>query len=628
MLRLPNAFLARLDSVYRGRSYFTGVKARLLAAFNLLILGFIPFNLAKLFLAEVPEIPLRIALNVCWGVAALLSLRWVFKGRLDWAGNGLVLGIILPINLTILFVNEFPEPVGAALQLFVFNFVLLLLALVFTTRKVALTVFGAIIASHVGLYLRGSEMLGKTGSLQYTSDTLFRDGLIAFGFVFCFGAVLTTMIESAHRRSEESIRETRALNENLERLVSERTLDLQAASERANDASRAKGDFLANMSHEIRTPLNGILATSDLLCRSPDLAPPVAEQARLIADSSELLLKLIGDILDFSKIEAGHLVIERHAFSLSTLVDDTAALLAAAATRAGITLECTVQTSLGQHFEGDCFRLRQVLLNLGSNAIKFTPAGGRVQLLVTATSAEPGIAMLRCEVRDTGIGMDAATIGRIFERFTQADSSTTRRYGGTGLGLAISSRIVEAMEGVLKVESVPEQGSVFYFTVPFGIVEGEPASRSEPVPVNVNLGFHVLVAEDNLMNRKILAAQLKQLGCSCVMASDGREALVLVQQEPLPDAILMDCHMPNVDGWEATRVIRGWAKDTAATSAQLKVTSIPIIALTAAALPEERTRCLESGMNDFLAKPAKLDDLHGALKPFVTAPTKAVRSVS
>jgi CheY-like chemotaxis protein len=258
--------------------------------------------------------------------------------------------------------------------------------------------------------------------------------------------------------------------------------------------------------------------------------------------------------------------------------------------------------------------LRQVLLNLVSNAIKFTPATGRIQIAVTSAAPQGDPTPVCFEVRDTGIGMDEAATARIFERFTQADSSTTRRYGGTGLGLAISFRLVEMMGGRLEVSSAPGKGSVFYFTIPLRPVAQAPATPLALAPLKrVRLNLRVLVAEDNAVNRKILANQLTQLGCPFAMAADGEEALAALRHEPLPDAILMDCHMPKLDGWETTRRIREWV--TSDDPLEQRAALIPVIALTASAYPEERARCTEAGMNDFIAKPLKLAELEQALLP-------------
>jgi CheY-like chemotaxis protein/nitrogen-specific signal transduction histidine kinase len=413
------------------------------------------------------------------------------------------------------------------------------------------------------------------------------------------------------------LRQTRLVNENLERLVFERTRELEAATRQAHAASQAKSEFLANMSHEIRTPLNGIIGSSDLLQHRTDLPEPAREHVRLIAESGDLLLRLLGDILDFSKIEAGQLTLEQRSFELAPTVSDTVALVAAKSTAGSLRFESRLAPDLPRHVEGDSYRLRQVLLNLLSNALKFTPAGGNVW--VTVDSPAPGAdpALIRFAVRDTGIGIDPAARERLFERFTQADSSTTRRYGGSGLGLAISAQLVQLMGGKLEVESAPGQGSVFFFTLPLRPVAVTERLVDAPVRGTAALGWRVLVAEDNAVNRKIIAVQLRQLGCTSEMVEDGEQALAALQRAPLPDAVLMDCHMPVLDGWETTRRLRAWVGH--AEPLRRQAAALPVIALTAAALPEERARCLEAGMSDFLAKPLKLVELERVLRAAVPA---------
>jgi signal transduction histidine kinase/CheY-like chemotaxis protein len=613
MLRSLAPFVRRLDAVYRERPYFMGVKARLLASFCLLLLVFIPVNLAKMLWAQLPEIPTRLALNACIFFAACWTLRMIWRGRLQLAGSGLAFALVVPTHLLALLPHTYHQPLSTGIQLVAYDLVFLLLAVVFASRRVAIALFTVIVAGTLLYYfnvLRGSP---QVGSQAFAADTLLRDGLIALSFVFTLGITLVQMIETAHDRSEESLRQTRALNENLEQLVCERTRDLAAATHRATEASRAKSEFLANMSHEIRTPLNGIIASADLLLRHPHVPAEAGEHVRLVAESGDLLLRLLGDILDFSKIEAGQLALEKHAFNPAALVADTAALVAAKAAAGSIQLSTTAAPDLPRYLEGDSYRLRQVLLNLLSNAIKFTPAGGHVTVTVSAPapSAEP--VALRFEVRDTGIGIDAEALSRIFERFTQADSSTTRRFGGSGLGLAISSHLVRLMGGTLQVHSTPGQGAQFYFTLtlPTAAAPQPPATAPSTEP---RLSLRVLVAEDNPVNQKIIASQLTRLGCTFTLAGHGEEVLAALERDPLPDVILMDCHMPVLDGWTTTSRIRAWTG--AANPTHAAAAALPIIALTAAALPEEQARCLAAGMNQFLSKPVKLAELHRMLRPF------------
>jgi signal transduction histidine kinase/CheY-like chemotaxis protein len=620
MPRLFANYFDRLDSAYRDQSYFVGLKARLLAYFSLLLLVLVPVNIAKLLWIQAPSFGLRVAFNISMALAALLCLRWVKKGRNELAGNALVLAMTFSVH-GLMLVATYAQPLSAGILIFAVDLVFLLVALVFASRFAAMSVMVVVVASQVAFYLQELQE-PIAGSIKVAADTLLRDGLISLGLVFCLGIALVRMIEAAQSQSEKALIDTRTVNENLGTLVAERTRDLEVAIEKAKEASRAKSDFLANMSHEIRTPLNGIIASADLLQRGPELSPAAAAHVRLIADSGELLLKQLGDVLDFSKIEAGQLVLETHRFDLAPLVSDCLALLAARASQGGVEVDCTMASAVRGHFEGDSFRLRQVLLNLVSNAIKFTPAGGRVHVAVTQGSSQTNQASIRFEVRDTGIGLNESAMKRIFERFTQADSSTTRRYGGTGLGLAISSRIVEMMGGRISAESVVGEGSTFHFTVPLRVLESLPDIIAAPKQKLASLGLRVLVAEDNAMNRKILAAQLDALGCPYTMAFDGAELLVALEKQPLPDVVLMDCHMPNLDGWEATRRLRGWGLDPNGSAYQRQAAALPIVALTAAALPEERMRCLDAGMNDFISKPVKLAELHRTLQPFTRPETK------
>lgn len=619
MLRPIATYLRTLESLYSERPYFVGLKARMMATFSLLLLALMPFNMFKVVWLDQPMPAFRIAFNLSMGLSALLALRWLRKGKLEWAGSVLALNII-PVHLLILLTPHYFEPLATAYLIYAIDLVFLLVALVFASQRMAIAVLVIVVAGQFGFYMR--ELQDPiAGSLRFAADTLMREGLVLLGLIFVLGFILVRMIETAHRLSLEALNKAKAVNENLERMVSERTRALEVATLRANEASQAKGDFLANMSHEIRTPLNGIIAWSELLRKRPDLPPQAAAHVRLISESGELLLKQLGDILDFSKIEAGQMTLETHRFELAPLVSDCAALVESNAAQGGVILDYRVATDLPAQFEGDSFRLRQVLLNLVANAIKFTPPGGCVRFLVTGAGTHAdGRMLLRFEVSDTGIGMDEEALKRLFQRFTQADSSTTRRYGGTGLGLAISSRIVGVMGGRIEVSSTPGKGSVFHFSLPFKAVEPVTSAGAASGARLARLGLRVLVVEDNLMNRRIIGAQLDELGCKHAMAVDGEQALVALLRDPLPDVILMDCHMPNLDGWETTRRVRAWALSTEATELQKLIAKLPIIALTAAALPEERQRCLDAGMSDFVSKPVKLGELHQALKGFAKQP--------
>ena len=623
MRSLFSNLLDRLDAAHADQPYFARLKARLLAGLALLTLAAIPFNLAKFLWIDASFTPLRIAINAAIGLAAIWTLRALFQGRLAAAGNGFALAFPLSSHGSVIATGLIVQPafpLFVSIQILAFNFVFLILAITFATRRVAFTVFGLIVAGHAAIYYLFTA-LPDASALGLYRSTWLREGLIAMGLMFGFGYALMLMIEASHRRSEESLRQSQAVRDNLEGLVAERTAALALASEQAQAASRAKSEFLANMSHEIRTPLNGIIASSDLLARHAELTPNILDQVRLISDSGDHLLGLLGDILDFSKIEANQLVLENHPFELRPVVADVLALLAPKAAAGRVHLESSVASELPTFVEGDSSRLRQVLLNLASNAIKFTPPAGRVALTVEPAPNNSSLPLIRFAMRDTGIGLDLAAQQRIFERFAQADSSTTRRFGGTGLGLAISSRLVAMMGGRLAVESAPGAGSTFHFTIPLAAASGAPDESLTAIPIDTPLHLRVLVAEDNLVNQRIIESQLARLGCETTLASDGEHALAALRKKPLPDLVLMDCHMPNLDGWEATRRLRSWSDST---EPHLRsAAALPIIALTAAALPEERARCLAAGMNDFLSKPLKLAELHRILSPFAAAtPTR------
>ncbi len=586
----------------------------MLAWFSLLVAIFIPFNIVKLLIIDAPWPLIRFGLNAIMLTGAIVSFGLLFRGKVQAAGSALVLILVFPIHALLLVIPEFQQPLSAATTLFVYDMVCLLIALVFASRLVAWVVFGVCLFAQVAFHfsLLGNESI--PGSMQFAADTLLRDGLISMGFVFALGIVLAILIETAHRQNERNLKEIKATNENLESLVAERTRELEIATHIAKEASRAKGEFLANMSHELRTPLHAIIASSELLLSRNDLPPGAEEKARLIASSGDLLLRQIGDILDISKIEAGQIEVENRPFDLDVMVKDCVELMAARAESAGLKLRSILSPTVPNHVRGDEFRLRQILLNLISNAIKFTPSEGCVDVRVITETDDGHPGRVRFEVEDSGIGMDDAALGKIFQRFNQADASTTRKFGGTGLGLAICLNLVGLMGGRLEARSTPGVGSVFFFSLNLEVAGPESAPEKNQTKPMGQLDLFVLAVDDNPVNRKVVGMQLEKLGCRFNLLTNGAEVLEALQTKPLPDLILMDCEMPVLNGWDTTRQLRAWAHDPEASDVQKAAARLPVIALTAATLSEEREKCIACGMTDFLSKPLKLAGLQSMLE--------------
>ena len=550
-----------------------------------------------------PEIRFaRIAVACTMGVISLLAYLMARRGRVRGAAGlfGVtifVLLMVMPVFLQ-LGVHSAGLPLMAVLVMLM-GFMIRPAAALVTAGLGIVAVLALLWAQTVGVIVGPTPATAPSpivlaGAYIILFTTV---GLLTMRFAGLFGSAIATLEES--RRTLEAALEAQRAGE----------VALYEAKEAAEAANAAKSQFLATMSHEIRTPLNGVLGMAQLLMDDRVDDRERIDYARTIHRSGQNLLAILNDILDFSKVEAGKVELESTSYDPENIVLEIQALFGETAERKGLSLESHWQGPAGQRYLGDPRRLSQMLSNLANNAVKFT-GRGEIRLEAREVERDGAAAVLEFSVSDTGTGVPADKLHLLFSPFSQADSSTTREYGGTGLGLSIVRSLARLMDGDVGVETEAGKGSRFWFRVRARLSDAEGGAgheeRRSTAVLEGRLSGRVLVVDDDPTNRKVVEAMLSRLGLTVASAEDGQQGVAAVVDGETPDLVLMDIRMPVLDGYEATRRIRQWEDANARPR-------LPIIALTADAFAEHRQHCLAAGMDDFLVKPVKADELPAML---------------
>jgi signal transduction histidine kinase len=447
-------YLAQLDFIYRDRAYFAGVKARLLAGFLVFLLLFLPLNIAKLIWLQAPALHLRIVGHLGMMLCCLFALRLIFKGAIELAGNGLPLAMVLLTHLMIFAAPTFSEPLAFGIQVFAYDVTFLVVAMAFASRRVAVAVMASIIVGHLALYHVALSRSPLGGSLEFAARALLRDGLISLCIFFVLGISLLHLMERTHHRSEQALRETRALNANLERLVAERTRELVALNEEKNV-------FMGMAAHDLRNPALKIRIISEMIETEGDYSPPrVRADLATIGATATRMLGLLTDLLDVNAIEQGRQTLSPVPLDAHALLREVHADFRGRASAKGLELVLLPPPPDAPAVLPvlvDAVAIRQVLDNLVSNALKFSPAGKRVWL-----SAEPAPGGgVRFAVRDEGPGLKDADRGKLFGKFSRLSAQPTAGETSNGLGLSIVKRLVDSMGGAIAVDSVQGHGATF-----------------------------------------------------------------------------------------------------------------------------------------------------------------------